>query len=81
MPHFIIVLILYINLFNLSWIKKNAIFEEHGAFNLLLAGRKSATRRFVLWLAFCYFVLVIFCPFSTAITSLREERASLGALL
>ena len=38
-----------------------------------------STRRFVLCLALCYFVLVFFCPFSIAITSLGEERASLGA--
>ena len=32
-PHFIIVLIPYINLLNLSWIKKNCLFfEEDGAF-------------------------------------------------
>ena len=37
-------------------------------------------RRFVLCLALCYFVLVIFSPFSIAITSLGEERASLLAL-
>ena len=37
------------------------------------------TRRFVLCLALCYFVLVFFSPFSIAITSLGEERASLGA--
>ena len=33
MSHFMIVLILYINLLNLSWIKKMSIFEEYGAFN------------------------------------------------
>ena len=38
-----------------------------------------STRRFVLCLALCYFVLVCFSPFSIAITSLWEERASLGA--
>ena len=33
MPHFIIVLILYINLLNFSWIKqKRSILEEYGAF-------------------------------------------------
>ena len=32
-----------------------------------------------LCLALCYFVLVFFSPFSIAITSLWEERASLGA--
>ena len=37
------------------------------------------TRRFVLCLTLCYFVLVFFGPFSIAITSLREERANLSA--
>ena len=37
-----------------------------------------STRRFVLSLALCYFVLVFFSPFSIAITSLREERANIG---
>ena len=36
-----------------------------------------STRRFVLSIALCYFVLVFFSPFSIAITSLREERAVL----
>ena len=35
--------------------------------------------RFVLSLAFCYFVLVFFSPFSIAITSLGEVRANLSA--
>ena len=35
-----------------------------------------STRRFVLSLAFCYFVLVFFSPFSIA---LGEERANLSA--
>ena len=38
-----------------------------------------STGRFVLCLALCYFVLVFFSPFSIAITSLGEERASIGA--
>ena len=38
-----------------------------------------STRRFVLWLTLCYFVLVFFSPFSIAITSLGEERANLSA--
>ena len=38
-----------------------------------------STRRFVLNLALCYFVLVFFSPFSIAITSLGEERANLSA--
>ena len=37
-----------------------------------------STRRFVLCLTLCYFVLVFFSPFSTAITSLGEERANLS---
>ena len=37
------------------------------------------TRRFVVCLSMCYFVLVFFSPFSIAITSLGEERANLGA--
>ena len=36
------------------------------------------TRWFVLSLTLCYFVLVFFSPFSIAIISLGEERASLG---
>ena len=39
-----------------------------------------STRRFVLCLTLCRFVLVFFCPFSIAITSLGEERADLSAL-
>ena len=38
-----------------------------------------STRRFNLCLALCYYVLVFYSPFSIAITSLGEERASLGA--
>ena len=38
-----------------------------------------STRRFVLSLALCYFVLAFFSPFSIAITSLGEERANLSA--
>ena len=34
---------------------------------------------FVLCVALCYFILVFFNPFSLAITSLGEERASLGS--
>ena len=36
-------------------------------------------RRFVLCIALCYCVLVFFSPFSTAIYSLGEERATLSA--
>ena len=38
-----------------------------------------STRRFVLNLALCYFVLVFFSPFSIVITSLGEEKANLSA--
>ena len=38
-----------------------------------------STRRFVVCLTLCHFVLVFFSPFSIAITSLGEERANLGA--
>ena len=35
--------------------------------------------RFVVCLCVCHFVLVLFSPFSIAITSLGEERANLSA--
>ena len=38
-----------------------------------------STWRFVLCLTLCHFVLLFFSPFSTAITSLGEERANLSA--
>ena len=39
-----------------------------------------STRRFVIGLSVCHFVLVFFSPFSIAITSLgEEERANLSA--
>ena len=47
-----------------------------------VAGCKSASNPrwlFVVCLTLCHFVLVFFSPFSIAITSLREERANLGA--
>ena len=37
-----------------------------------------SARRFILCLILCYFVLVLFSPFSIAITSLGEERANLS---
>ena len=40
-----------------------------------------STRRFVLSLALCYFVLAFFSPFSILTTSLGEERANLSAFL
>ena len=38
-----------------------------------------STRRFVVCLSVCHFVLVFFSPFSIAITSLGEERANTSA--
>ena len=38
-----------------------------------------STRRFVLCLTLCHFVLVFSSPFTIAITSLGEERANLSA--
>ena len=38
-----------------------------------------STRRFVICLSLCHFVVVFFSPFSIAITSLGEERANLSA--
>ena len=38
-----------------------------------------STRRFVVCLSVCHFVLVFFSPFGIAITSLVEERANLSA--
>ena len=38
-----------------------------------------STRRFLLCLILCYFVLVFFSHFSIAITSLGEERDNLSA--
>ena len=38
-----------------------------------------STRRFVLCVTLCYFVLVLFSSFSIAITSLGEEIANLSA--
>ena len=38
-----------------------------------------STRRFVVCLSVCHFVLVFFSPFSIAITSLVEERANLSS--
>ena len=40
-----------------------------------------STRRFVLCLTLCYFVLGFFSPFSIAITSLGEEKDNLSAFL
>ena len=40
-----------------------------------------STRRFVVCLSMCHFVLVFFSPFSIAITSLGEERANLSGFV
>ena len=40
-----------------------------------------STRRFVVCLSVCHFVLVFFSPFSIAITSLGEERANLSVFV
>ena len=37
------------------------------------------TRRFVVCLSVCHFVLVFFSPFSIVFTSLGEERANISA--
>ena len=37
------------------------------------------TKRFIVCLSVCHFVLVFLSPFSFAITSLGEERANLSA--
>ena len=39
-----------------------------------------STRRFVVGLTLCHFVIVFFSPFSIGITSLGDERANLSAL-
>ena len=46
---------------------------------LLLLCVVYSKRRFFISLALCYFVLLFVSPFSTAITSLGEERANLSA--
>ena len=38
-----------------------------------------STRRFIVCLSVCHFVLVFFSPFCIAITSLGEKRANLSA--
>ena len=38
-----------------------------------------STRRFVVYLSVCHFVLVFFSPFGIAVTSLGEEGTGLGA--
>ena len=45
---------------------------------LLFVALVYSTKRFVVCLSVCHFVLVFFSPFSIAITSLGEERANLS---
>ena len=40
-----------------------------------------STRRYVLSLALCYFVIVFFSPFSIVITLLGEDRATFSAFI
>ena len=66
-----------------------SIFEEYGVLNelnnrtfvslTLCCLVVYSTRRFVVCLSVCHFVLVFFSPFSIAITSLGEERANISA--
>ena len=46
---------------------------------LLFVALVYSTRRFVVCLSVCHFVLVFLSPFSITITSLWEERANLSA--
>ena len=58
------------------------IFNQHrvpGVSLTLCCFEVYSTRRFVVCLSVCHFVLVFFSPFSIAITSLGEERANLSA--
>ena len=41
-----IILILYINLLHFSWIKKVSIFEEYGAFKMLITTTAADTEMF-----------------------------------
>ena len=59
--------------------KKTHDFIQKIYINALLWVVVYSTRRFVLCLTLCHFVLVFFSPFSIAITSLGEERANLSA--
>ena len=70
-----IVSIPYINLVNLAWRIKCLFFRNMEPCCFVVY----STRRFVVFLSVCHFVLVFFSPFSIAITSLGEERANLSA--
>ena len=65
------------------------LFSEHKRLSILYLGPGVSltlccfvvysTRRFILYLTLCNFVLVFISPFSIAITSLGKERANLSA--
>ena len=59
---------------NELWVSFKSEFTEE-RFSCFLV---YSTRRFVVCLSVCHFVLVFFSPFSIAITSLGEERAILS---
>ena len=56
MPQFMIVLILYINLLNRSWIQQMLIFEEYEAFNICFQSSYSSNKQKCLARACGYFV-------------------------
>ena len=63
MPQFMIIFIPYINLLNLSWIKKMSIFEEYGPFkmytDIVLRGCALVSRGYALALMqTCYLGLI-----------------------
>ena len=55
------------------------IHDDHFKNVTTRVSTRFSTRRFVVCLTMCHFVLVFFSPFSIAITSLGEERANLSA--
>ena len=59
--------------------RSNAVFPVLVLLFVALWFMVYSTRRFVVCLSMCHFVLVFFSPFSIAITSLGEERANLNA--
>ena len=63
----------------LIWVFAVRICQEIKQGKRKIQGVVHSARQFVVCLTLCHFVLVFFSPFSIAITSLGEERASLGA--
>ena len=61
---------------NTFWVE--ITHTQHSSFKSCCFIRIS-TRRFVVCLSMCHFVLVFFSPFSIAITSLGEERPNRSA--